>query len=120
MTERTITLCGKEVGIAYCMATEQGFEEITGKSFADFDPAKQKDLLSLLTACVIAYAQAHDIETPITAKDILFTATPEEIGGSLRALAEIRGEWYGVPATVEQSEPEDKETEVDSDDSKNA
>ena len=111
MKETKINICGKEVGMAYCMAAEQGFEEISGKSFAEFDPKKQKDLLSLLTGCIIAYYQAHDSEAPITAKDILFDATPVEIGGSLTALAKIREEWYSVPSTVEQPEQPDSNDE---------
>ena len=104
MKEKKINICGKEVGIAYCMAAEQGFEEISGKSFADFDPKMQRDLLALLSACMVAYAQAHDEEAKVTGKDILFNATPTEIADALSALARLRVEWYDVPVTVEQPE----------------
>ena len=114
MKEKKINICGKEVGIAYCMAAEQGFEEISGKSFTDFDPKMQRDLLALLSACMVAYAQAHDEEVKVSGKDILFNATPTEIADALSALAKLRVEWYDVPVTVEQPKTEGEE------DSKNA
>ena len=109
MKETTIKICGQEVGLAYCMAAEQGFEEISGKSFVDFDPKMQRDLLALLSACMVAYAQAHDEEAKVTGKDILFNATPTEIADALAALAQIRVEWYDVPVTVEQPKAEEEE-----------
>ena len=42
-TERTITLCGKQVKMRYCAATEIGFETLTGKSSAIFVPEVIKD-----------------------------------------------------------------------------
>ena len=44
-TEKTITICGKEVKLLYCAATENGYEQLAGQSINDLDFRKQSDLL---------------------------------------------------------------------------
>ena len=81
------------------------------QEFCRLRPKNAGDLLALLSACMVAYAQAHDEEAKVSGKDILFNATPTEIADALAALAQIRVEWYDVPVTVEQPEGGKEEEE---------
>ena len=42
-TEKNIQICGKQVTMRYCAATETGYEKISGKSSAIFVPEIEKD-----------------------------------------------------------------------------
>ena len=53
-TEKTITICGKEVKLLYCAATENGYEQLAGQSINDLDFRKQSDLLKLALAAIIS------------------------------------------------------------------
>lgn len=117
MKETKITICGKEVGMAYCAATENGFEEISGKSIAVFvpvfgkdddgndiveEPAKATigDFVTLAVAAIAAYCSRKGMEIPVSTEDILYEATPAERNGLLSAIVALRSEWYAVPKVV--------------------
>ena len=55
MQTKEITLCGQQVKLIYCAASENGFEDLSGKSINDIDFAKAKDMMNLAVACIIAY-----------------------------------------------------------------
>ena len=73
-TEKTITICGKEVKLLYCAATENGYEQLAGQSINDLDFKKQSDLL--------------------------YNAEPKDITQLIIAVIELRAEWYNVPLVV--------------------
>lgn len=114
MKHQTITLCDKEVGIAYCAATETGYETMSGKSISVFYPqgdeppkAKTEDYIQLAIAGIIAYYARWGGEVPIDIKNIIYDAAPADITTMLTAIAQLRNEWYQLPAVVEP-EPEPK------------
>lgn len=116
MTQRRITICGKEIEIFYCAATEKGFEQMTDKTVAVFWPtfkqnekgetvldqmptAKTGDYLYLAIAGIVA-ADTYYKRESIDTNDILFNATPEERNLLVQTIAELRDEWYGIPKVV--------------------
>jgi hypothetical protein len=116
MTQRRITICGKEIDIFYCAATEKGFETMTDKTVAVFWPtfkqneqgetvldqmptAKTGDYLYLAIAGIVA-ADTYYKRESIDTNDILFNATPEERNLLVQTIAELRDEWYGIPKVV--------------------
>lgn len=101
--EKSITICGKEVKLRYCAATETGFEMNAKKSIADIDFNSQEDLLRLSVAAIIAAYQRDGQEAPISDKDILFDAKPAEIIELFKAVFELRAAWYNVPIVLEES-----------------
>lgn len=101
--EKTITICGKEVKLRYCAATETGFEQLAGKSIGNIDFNSQEDLLRLSVAAIIASYQREGQEAPIESKDILFDAKPAEIIELFKAVFELRAAWYNVPLVLEES-----------------
>jgi hypothetical protein len=119
-TEKTIQICGKEVAMRYCAATETGYEKISGKSSAIFVPeiekdedgniksvkqnAKTEDFIILAVAAIIAAYQRKKQDAPITAEDIIYEANPEEVTELLKTICELRNEWYNIPAVVNTDE----------------
>ena len=114
----TITLCGKDVNIMYCAATETGYEIVAGKSSQVFLPtilerdengkvtkaeppaATLDDYIKLALAGIIAAYASEDKEPPVTDKDILYKATSEEITNLVGTIVRLRVAWYNVPEVV--------------------
>jgi len=111
--EKSITICGKEVKLRYCAATETGFEQLASKSIGDIDFNSQEDLLRLSVAAIIAAYQRDGQEAPIESKDILFDAKPTEIIELFKAVFELRASWYNVPLVLEDSIKAEKATASD-------
>ena len=130
-TEKTIKICGKDVIMRYCAGAETGYEILSGKSSdvfvptvaerdengkpIKFDPPKAMtdDYIKLATAAIIAAYdfrsdEHHTVEPPVTTKDILFSASPDEITSMIQAVAELRTKWYAIPLTVPESEFEEE------------
>ena len=121
----TITLCGKNVNIMYCAATETGYEIVAGKSSQVFLPtvlerdengkvtkaeppaATLDDYIKLALAGIIAAYESEDKKPPVTSKDILYKATSEEITNLVGTIGKLRVAWYNVPELVasEQQQP---------------
>lgn len=108
--EKTITICGKEVKMRYCAATETGYEQMSGKSIGDIDFKKQEDLIRLSLAAILAAYLRDEAEAPVTSADILSDAKPKEIIKMITVLLELRAAWYDVPFVVK---PEMEEQEGD-------
>lgn len=110
--EKTITICGKEVKMRYCAATETGFEQLAGKSIGELDFNSQEDLLRLSVAAIIAAYQRNDEEAPIDAKEILYDAKPAEIVELFKAIFELRAAWYDIPIVLENAIKAENEAAV--------
>lgn len=127
MTEKNINICGQEVRICYCAATENGFEQITGKSISIFvptfgkdnegktiitEPAKAMtgDWMFLGVAGIIAAYSRDNQEPPVDTDKVLFDATPEDVSNLITSIVELRNMWYKVPEIVPKDEqPADEE-----------
>lgn len=84
----------------YCAASEQGFEDLSGKSINDLDFTKSKDIMNLSLACIVAAYTAEDKEPPIKSEDILYRATSKELTDLYLTVINLRAEWYNVPKIV--------------------
>ena len=127
INESTITICGKEVRMRYCAAAETGYEQLSGKGIEVFTPtfgkddegntivkekpaAMMQDYLYLATAAIVAAYLREGTEAPISAKDILYDTTPQEVTELITLVVRLRNEWYKVPEVVK---PEMEEREDD-------
>lgn len=123
--ERTINICGQEVRMRYCAATETGFEALSGKKIEIFTPtvleydehgkpvkieppkASSDDYIKLaMSAIVSAYARNNE-EPPITADAIIYDANPQEVVLLLTTVIQMRAEWYQLPATIPATETDE-------------
>ena len=120
MTSKKITICGKEVELFYCAATENGYERISGgKTIGVFIPtfkmdeegnqvvdqlpaATNEDYLLLAIAGIVAADTYYKREAVINSEDILYNATPTERKLLIDTILELRNEWYEVPKIINE------------------
>lgn len=116
--EKTITICGKEVRMRYCLASETGFESLANKEMSVFLPtptldkdkegniiydkpiATTEDFLKLSIACILAAYEREDKEPPVSVSDILYDSTPEEVASMIASTYELRMKWYELPGVI--------------------
>lgn len=120
MTSKKITICGKEVELFYCAATENGYERLSGgKTISVFIPtfkmdeegnqvidklpeATNEDYMLLAMAGIVAADTYYKREAVIKSEDILYDATPTERRLLIETIVELRNEWYEVPKIVNE------------------
>ena len=129
MKTKEITLCGKQVTLAYCYATEIGYKFLADEDINDFtreavDCIKQnimpdiKKTILFIGASITSYYDSlgDDSKAPVNDGDLMYRSTPDEIGLALGTVLALRVEFYGIPASeAEEAEQNQKES-----DSKNA
>lgn len=102
-TETTINICGKDVKMRYCAATETGFERVTNKPigiFMEQGKAMMLDFIYLAYAAIIAAYSKDNEEPTVSSEEIMYEATPQEISDMMEALLETKKAWYHVPDVV--------------------
>ena len=114
MIKKEITLCSKQVTLAYCYATEIAYKNMTNEDMFDYakkaveaiqnqrDPDIEKTIYAII-ACMMAYYEDAD-KAPVKDSEIMKDATPVEIGTAMLTILSMRSEFYHVP----KDEPEEK------------
>lgn len=108
--EKTISICGQDVQMLYCAATETGFEQLANRSINVFLPGDDEenpaatgdDYIKLGIAAIIAAYARNDQEPPVSVKDVLYEATPQEVVALITSAVELRAKWYDVPEIIEE------------------
>lgn len=110
MTQKTITIAGKQVCIAYCFATEIAYKALTGNNIEEADVTNPEQVVYLILAAISAYYQEQEQDAPVTDKDIIYRAKPKELIEALTAVLAMRADWYESPKgeTTEEDEPKDE------------
>ena len=114
MITKEVTICGKQVTLAYCYATEIAFKNLCNEDMFDYakhaiesiqaerDPDIEKTIYAII-ACMMAYYEEID-KAPIKDTDLMKEAKPVETGTAMLAILSMRTEFYNIP----KGEPEDK------------
>ncbi len=114
MITKEITLCSKQVTLAYCYATEIAYKDLANEDMLDYakhaidsiqaqrDPDIKRTIFAII-ACMMAYYEDAD-KTPVKDSDIMRESTPVELGTAMLTILSMRSEFYHVPT----GEPEDK------------
>lgn len=115
MITKEITICGKQVKVAYCYATEIAYNEYTGEELpifiqqasAELVAKKMPKIKNVIFAVIAAMTPCYkDAEqAPIKDTELMNDATPKEVGLALGTIINMYGEFYNIPL----SEPKDKE-----------
>jgi len=128
MLTKEITICGKPVTLAYCYATEISYKILSDEDINDFaheiaEKIKHEQMpdirrtIYLILASMSAYYESRDEKAPITDKDLMNEATPQEVGLALGTIIGLRAQFYHIPS----EEPVDEQPESkEQDDPKNA
>ncbi|MBR6605329.1 MAG: hypothetical protein IKK92_05615 [Prevotella sp.] len=116
MITKEITLCGRQVTLAYCFATEIAFRDLSGEDMTDFIseavsalqskrmPDIKKTIFAILAAITAQYSYSEE-EPPVNSAVIMNECTPEEFGTAIGTLITLRAQFYHIPA----GEPQEKE-----------
>ena len=115
MITRDITICGKSVTLAYCYATEIAYKDLSDETIGEYineavdciqkgaDPDVKRTIWAIL-ACMMAYYNSKDQDTPIEVGELMSNISPSEFAAAIITVLDMRIEFYHVPA----GEPADK------------
>jgi hypothetical protein len=118
MIQKEITLCGKQVNLAYCYATEISYKILSDEDIIDFGQEVVEKIqheqmpdirktIYLILASMQSYYESKGETCPITDKELMYECTPQEIGMALGTIIGLRTNFYHVPS----DEPKDKPAE---------
>ena len=108
MLTKEIILCGKQVTLAYCYATEIAYKDMSDENIADYikeavaciqketDPDVKRTIYAIL-ACMLAYYQSRGEEAPLTDTELMNEAKPAELGTAIFTIIGMRMDFYHVP-----------------------
>ena len=100
-----ITILGETLTIAFNMAVQISFEEITGKSFREINTDSSKDNFALAYAAIIA----NNPDTNITAGNLMRDISGAELKDLMQAISDAFVEWNDMPATLADDEDKKKD-----------
>lgn len=103
--KKIITILGETLTIAFNMAVQISFEEITGKPFSEIDTNVSKDSLALAYSAIIA----NNPDCNITVDNLMHDASGAELNAVIKAISDSFVEWNKVPGTL--ADEEDKKEE---------
>ena len=123
MTTKTITIAGKEVTLAYCYATEIGYKLLSDEDInaymADAMEALKESRMPdtrktvyVVIAAINAYSEWKGEQPVISDRDLMYDATPLELGTALGTIIQLRADFYKVPSDEPKEEqPDEKKHE---------
>ena len=110
MLTKTITIAGKDVTLAYCYATEVAYKDKTGVDISTYideavsrireTPSRMPDIktsIDAIMAASTAYYESQDEESPITDRDLMNAATPQEMGAAIGTFVGLYMGFYAAP-----------------------
>lgn len=110
MKQKEIKLCGKQVMLAYCFATEIAFKNFTGENIEKFDVNNPEHIIYLILSAIASYYQKHETDAPVKDTDLMYESEPGELIEALNEVMKLRAEWYKLPKGEKADEkPEDAE-----------
>ena len=115
---KEITICGKQVTLAYNYATEISYKILSDEDIIDFgqeivEKIQQDQMpdirktIFLIVASMQSYYESKGEQCPITDKELMYECTPQEIGVALGTIIGLRSQFYHVPSDEPQDKPEE-------------
>lgn len=101
-----ITIGGNTYGVAYCYGTEVAFSAIANKEISEIDWTKagtSARIIDLIIAAVYAYYDKDHKESPITDRDILYTASKAELVKAFEIIWKMAVAWNTLPKAEEEA-----------------
>ena len=117
MIQKEITILGKQVTLAYCFGTEISYKLLAEQECTDFvrevlaglaqETPKMPDTrksIYLIMSAMTAFYESNGEKNPIEDKELIFHATPDDIGLAVGTIARMYIDFYKIPI----GEPEEK------------
>ena len=109
MKQADITICGKQAKVAYCYATEIAYKDFTGEDIHTFMSQANEDIQSskmpdtkksiyLILSAIMAYYQFKGDDAPITDKELMTSASPQDFGAAIGTIIGLYNQFYTLPA----------------------
>lgn len=121
MIKKEITICGKKVNVAYCYATEIGYNTLADENVSSFinevaiayqndmlDNINSRKVLNLIIAAITAYYEYEDEEPPLKDKELMYEASAKDISLAVAAIIGMYTEFYKLPSSEATDEKEEK------------
>ena len=105
--EKHITFLGEEVKIAFNMAVEIAYEEISGQMFDLDSLSKTKNTAILYAAAILA----NNPQSEVSVDDILFRATLPEIAELRTAVLDCMADWMKIPQVMKEEKKAEEDEE---------
>lgn len=101
MKTKEITICGKQVMLAYCFATEISFKKFTGLEIENFDPTDRDHIIYMILSAISTYylsqEKEEDRKAPIVDTDLMYDASSKEIIDAIKETIKLKNDWYEIP-----------------------
>lgn len=108
MITKEVTICGKQVMLAYCYATEISYKVLTdenievfmgevGEAITDETMPDVKKSIMLILASMMSYYEFKDESAPLTDKELMTNTTPSELGNAVGVIVGLHYQFYYVP-----------------------
>jgi hypothetical protein len=122
MITKEITIIGKQVTLAYCFGTEISYKLLADEECTDFikeviiglnekkEPDRRKSIYLIMSA-MTAYYESQNKDNPIEDKEIIFHATPDELGLAVGTIAGLYIEFYKIPVGEPENKPQEDDKE---------
>ena len=122
MITKEVTICGKQVMLAYCYATEISYKVLTDENIEVFMgevgdaitnetmPDVKKSIM-LILASMMSYYEFKDENAPLTDKELMTNTTPSELGNAVGVIVGLRSKFYYVPKDEKDKANEEKTDE---------
>lgn len=126
MVQQTVKLCGKDITLGYCFATEINYTNLTDgdnapryitDAISKFDAIKKgsnempdvEKAIYLILSSALAYYSSIDEQMPIADKDLMFSGNPTEIYEALGTVIILYGKFYHlIPEEAAKASKEQK------------
>lgn len=102
---QTINIIDKEVKIAFNLATEIAYEQITGEAFGIEKLSFTKNAVALYMAAIIA----NNPDIDITTDDLISKASGKEVKALSDAIYAEMKAWMNIPDVMDEQEEKKEE-----------
>jgi hypothetical protein len=108
MKTKEITLCGKQVMVAYCFATEIAFKKFTGVNLDEFDATNPEHIIYIILSAIATYYQKEGTDAPVKDENLMYDVQPRELIDALNEVLKLRADWYQLPKgdTIDEQKPD--------------
>ena len=111
MKTKEITLCGKQVMVAYCFATEIAFKKFTGVNLDEFDATNPEHIIYIILSAIATYYQHEGTDAPVKDENLTYDVQPRELIDALNEVLKLRADWYQLPKGDKKDEKPAEEQE---------
>lgn len=127
MKTKEIELCGKKVTLGYCYATEIAYKTLADEDIINFrrEVAEKvnedampdvRRCIYLILSAMQSYYEMTGEDSPIKDRDLMYKATPEDIGLGIGTVLGLQEEFYHISKSeAEKEQAEEKESKPKND-----